>query len=452
MMSHRRAAAGFLAVVLCALPAAAWAGASLTKISGLVELKRASSDRWDPITSLPQSLSAGDSVRTGARATATLTFDDGSKVELGSSASFTLEEASAARSALKLGFGALKAFVHKLASRQFQVRTPTAVCSVRGTEFRVEVLRDGRTIVDLYKGLLGVEDHKGQQVLLHPDERVQIGLGGLGEPGRLPSQASEDRRRFHALMQREMALDLSKEQVLTAAIEEVKTADFEQGKSLIDAFGHRVRVEEYIVRPQADQFKLVVLDQRQSRFDYFYYLGQFNQALPTDLTIALRQLGGSVDSAPDYWLTSYQTGRSNTVDSVVELAQGGHPVDVSHNGVAQDAVGSFFDPTLDKYVDVSGRKVYQTLFDDYGFYVEGKLKYGWTGNNLQSYTKITAATTNDPITGALLPQALPARSVSTTFPDAGFIHQVVYESYSDGTFTRWDNFLIDDQGRVATAA
>ena len=32
-----------------------------------------------------------------------------------------------------------------------------------------------------------------------------------------------------------------------------------------------------------------VLNEREARFDYFYYLGTFNQALPVDLKIALNQ-------------------------------------------------------------------------------------------------------------------------------------------------------------------
>src|SRR5258706_460949 len=140
---------------------------------------------------------------------------------------FTLEESTDKRSALQLGIGVLKAFVQKLGSRRFQVRTPTAVCSVRGTEFRVEVLSGGRTTVDLYKGLLGVEDHRGQQVLLHPSERLQVDLRGLGSLSALPNQASVQKAQFHSIMQREMALDMSKEQVMASAVNELKTAEFQ---------------------------------------------------------------------------------------------------------------------------------------------------------------------------------------------------------------------------------
>ena len=179
---------------------------------------------------------------------------------------------------------------------------------MRGTEFGVQVLSGGRTVVDLYKGLLGVEDRRGQQVLLHPNERLQVDLRGLGTPNALPSQRAQERNRFHSLMQREMALDMSKQQVMAAAVNEIKAAEFQQGKSLIDVFGKRVRLEEYIVRPQPDQFKLVVLNSRQDSFNYFYYLGTFNTTLPTDLTAALRGSTAPSGAAPTYWLTAFETG------------------------------------------------------------------------------------------------------------------------------------------------
>lgn len=444
-----------LALSVFLSPVSAFAGAYLSKTAGLVQMKSGSADRWDPVKTIPAQIVAGDSVRTGLKASATLQFEDGSHVELGSNSSFTLEEASGSRSMINLGFGAIKAFVQRLGARRFQVRTPTAVCSVRGTEFRVEVMSGGRTVVDLYKGLLGVEDHRGQQVLLHPNERLQVDLHGIGQPNALPSQTQLQKQNFHALMQKEMVLDLSKEQVMAAALSEIKTAEFQQGKSLIDVFGNRVRVEQYIVRPAANQFKLVVLNERQATFNYFYYLGTFNTTLPQDITIALRQIGGTVGVAPTYWLTGFQTGRSNTKDSVVEIAQGGHPVDVNSNGVAGDAVTQFFDPVQNKFVDVTGQSVFMTLFDKYGFYINGGLKYGWSGNNIQTYNTAfpnsptaSSLSQTDPITGAAAVVA--ARTFSATFPNADQIHQVFYESYSDGTFTQWDNYVFDDKGKVAT--
>src|SRR5262249_51160024 len=121
-------------------------------------------------------------------------------------------------------------------------------------------------------------------------------------------------------------------------------------------------------------------------------------------------------------------------------------------------VNYFFDPSKNAWTNVTGQNVYQTLFDNYGFYVNGKLKYGWTGANIQTYNSgfgaasPTAASTNDPFTGAALATALPSRTVNTTIPDAGQIHQIIYESYGDGTYIQWDNYIISDEGKIASAA
>ena len=41
---------------------------------------------------------------------------------------------------------------------------------------------------------------------------------------------------------------------------------------------------------------------------------------------------------------------------------------------------------------------------------------------------------------------------SSTFPNTNQIHQVIYDSYGDGTYIRWDNFITNDSGQIATAA
>ncbi|MFA6092092.1 MAG: FecR family protein [Elusimicrobiota bacterium] len=432
----------------------------LRKASGVVQT-RSGSGSWQNVLRLPAALAVGDQVRTGAQARAVLVFEDDSRVELGPDTVFILEDAAPKRMAMRLRMGRMRASVQRLFSRRFEVRTPTAVCSVRGTEFLVHVAAGGRTTVDLYKGLLGVEDSRGHQVLLHPNERIRVDLRGMGAPERAPSAMESVRGIFHAGMRREVALDMSREEVLAAAAKETKLAEYQQGKVLMDVHGERVRLEQYILRPRPDQFKLVVLNDRSGRFDYFYYLGTFNKTLPTDLSSALRQLRGGLDTAPDYYLTSVETGRSNTADSMLELAQGGHLVDVNNNSDFGDDVNEFFDPSADAYVDSTGRSVYQSLFDRYGFYLNGKLKYGWTGSNIQTYDDKILSSNTDPISGVPLNLAnayldggiLSLRSdPNVTFPTDGKVYQRIYESYGDGSFISWDSYILDDQGRVADSS
>src|SRR5262245_48997207 len=110
----RRAPAALLFAALSFLipPRAALGGAFLSKAAGLVQVRSSGGDRWVAVASVPKPLAEGDAVRTAVKAQATLTFDDGSRVELASDSSFTLEESRSGSSALHLGFGALKAFVN----------------------------------------------------------------------------------------------------------------------------------------------------------------------------------------------------------------------------------------------------------------------------------------------------------------------------------------------------
>jgi hypothetical protein len=113
----------------------------------------------------------------------------------------------------------------------------------------------------------------------------------------------------------EVGLDMTRNQVIASAAMEQRQADYREQKSLIDVNGNRVRIEEYIVRPAPDQFKLVVLDKRSTGLDYFFYQGTFNQTLPADLSVAFKDLFGTLGSAaPKYYLTAYEMGQSNTQD------------------------------------------------------------------------------------------------------------------------------------------
>ncbi len=447
-MRKAKILAAFLAAAF--LRAASAEGAArVSAYSGVVQLRPAGQQAWSPLKTVPAPLAEGDTVRTGSDGKATISFDGGTRVELRSNGSFTLEESNAGKTGLRLFLGTLRVKVERALSVNFSVNTPVAVCSVRGTEFEVQVGAGGNTTVDLYKGLLAVGDRRGQQVLLQPNQRVTVDLGGLGVPRGIPTPAQGAQGKFREQMKREMTRAMSALEVLEMAEREKKLAEYQQGKSLVDVNGRRVRLDEYILRPQTDQFKLVVVNKRDARLDYFYYLGTFNKDLPRNLKTALVQLPGGVDVEPEYFLRKFETGRSNTTDIVIEKAEGGHLVDVNNNASASDNVAFLFDSKKDEYVDVTGRKVYQTLFDKYGFYINSKLKYGWTGANIQSYDLATTASTNDPITGAALTTALPTRSVSTTFPDANNVRQVIYESYGDGSFTKWDNYIINDEGQVA---
>jgi hypothetical protein len=315
---------------------------------------------------------------------------------------------------------------------------------VRGTEFALEAdPQTAQTQVDLFRGTLAVTDNLGNELMLQEGQRLSVTPEGLGAPQRISGALESERQSGRDTLTKEVGLAMSKEAVLAAAAEEIKLAEYQQGKSLIDAFGNRVQLEEYVMRPAADQFKLVVLNKRESRLDYFFYKGTFNTALPADLNLALRQVSGT-PGFPSWYLTAYQTGRSNTTDTVEENSWDGHPVDVNSNLDSSDDVSSYFDSATDSYLPVAGA-FYKTLFDYYTISYNGTQTYAWApvAPNVQSYlaSDITAT-----IFGGSANY-----NIEPSFPDGTYLHNRIRETYGTGDdYTQYDNYIIDNDGNTAS--
>ncbi|MBI2386458.1 MAG: FecR domain-containing protein [Elusimicrobia bacterium] len=488
---------------------AARAQIDIVERQGNVEVYLPRVQSWNRVTEVPWRVEKGDKIRTGGGSTASLLTPDGSKILLGASSEFTAESSAAVgtMALFKLEVGTLKAWVTKTLNRRFQVRTPTAVCSVRGTAFSVDVAASRATLIDVSEGVVGVKTLLGEEIELGdgrtmrsirvmPDqpleraaERAAAAAAAAAKPAApaaAPKVIVAERKPLKRLekttaprtvdddfkkdVEREVALGQSKEAIQAAAAVESRRAEYQEGKTLIDAFGKRVRLEEYVVRPAADQFKLVALSERADRFDYFYYQARFNQTLPADLTAATRYLTGKSGAAPDYFITEFETGRSNTRDSVVEIGTGGHLVNspLTADKVAYDGQTNTFT------TETAGTAFWTTLFDNYSYKINGTEKYGWepaAGANITSYdyavggihTRILGGGADCALAGCAV--AAPVNCTSTacenaarpsaiTQPEgAGVFHDRVTITYAfDGTMEMYDFYVVSDEGRVATKA
>lgn len=95
-------------------------------------------------------VAVGDKIRTSPSAQVSVTFKDGSKLELGESSSFTVDQyAIAGSSRIKALIGLWGGHLHSIVTvvaggtPNFEVRTPNAVAAVRGTEFETAFI-EGR--------------------------------------------------------------------------------------------------------------------------------------------------------------------------------------------------------------------------------------------------------------------------------------------------------------------
>lgn len=79
---------------------------------------------------------------------------------------------------LNRDFGAIRAWV-KSKSKKFEVRTPSAVTSVRGTTFGISVDNNGATVIELEEGTLAVSNpKKGGETLLRGGEKATVNAEG----------------------------------------------------------------------------------------------------------------------------------------------------------------------------------------------------------------------------------------------------------------------------------
>jgi hypothetical protein len=166
----------------CVLPAAAQTGAvgeaavpegKIFNSSGRVECMRAGRKTWVKVVP-PFILAQGDRVRTGSRSMAEIYMRYGAKVRLGAKTRFVINRISREKNSVTVLVGRLEAWIKKNASRRFEVRTPSAVCAVRGTTFAVEVGNDGETVWDLFKGALEVSGADNRPVVLSDNQRLTV--------------------------------------------------------------------------------------------------------------------------------------------------------------------------------------------------------------------------------------------------------------------------------------
>ncbi len=119
--------------------------ARLKVISGTVMVKPMDAEEWSTITGgMP--LDPGDSVKTATDGIAELYLDNKGAISVGRNTELELSSLDQSDTVFSLGFGSIVAKVKHFLNEKFkmQVRTPAAVCAVRGTEFAVEYSQLGK--------------------------------------------------------------------------------------------------------------------------------------------------------------------------------------------------------------------------------------------------------------------------------------------------------------------
>jgi len=160
--------------------------AKLFSSKGVVECLKAGTTTWRRVKA-PYFLEVGDNIRTGPKAVAEIYIRYGSKVRLSSDTLFVLTKVAPQENAVEVMKGKMQAWIRKFAGRGFSVRTPAAVCAVRGTVFEVEVAENGRTMWDLFSGAIQIADNLNHTIDLAPNQRVEVSqAAGAATPAAIP--------------------------------------------------------------------------------------------------------------------------------------------------------------------------------------------------------------------------------------------------------------------------
>ena len=317
-----------------------WAGARADALpagaiqlipSGSVEVRMGR--EWRPVSGT-ETLNAGAEVRTSASSTAELRFSDGSRIQLSPGTVFKIDKTDTQETSFSLGLGKIRAAFAGLLSSRVRIRTPTAVAAVRGTVFEMGTNEKGSAIV-MAEGVLEVTDNKGKEAVLTSEETLRIGENGMETPHMVSLNSREALQavRPYAVHQ-DMARDATRSMLEDLRNRELKANEAQLCKDVIDAFGRRVRLEEYLLRPDTKSFEILFLSHRQQRFDWGHLIQTFNSAIPDDLSQVPAIVAGGFLAAnePSNWLKSSEFYATNTIDALKEVMTLGDPVQIDFAG------------------------------------------------------------------------------------------------------------------------
>ncbi|OGS15889.1 MAG: hypothetical protein A2234_05325 [Elusimicrobia bacterium RIFOXYA2_FULL_58_8] len=173
----------------------------------VVQVMKAGTAEWQPAKKgLP--LAEGDRVSTGEKGWCEILFRDGTFVKLDSGTETVVEELKVSPETRAYTFNLLRGKTLWMAAKlkvavtsRFSVRTPAAVCAVRGTDFSISVSSAG-TAVGLFAGKVDISslDGKGKELL--PGHEACAGAAGIALQQGFSRAMQAEQRRYEKLKSR----------------------------------------------------------------------------------------------------------------------------------------------------------------------------------------------------------------------------------------------------------
>lgn len=264
-------------------------GSKILAFTGNVEARLTAADEdWIPAKRNMEILEGG-TIRTGANGAAVIYMPNKTKIWLRANSNLEIEENKSFATRISLLFGSIKIRVpHLLRRERFRVKTPTAICAVRGTEFTLSSSEEGKMRIAVLYGEVKLEyavpPSKGKNVVYIPQGHILsvAEKGKQGEralltkeqeskalenwdPGLTPNerqkmlrQKENDRQQVKEFAR--VANDTNKK--IKSFTDIVKESDIEAGRTLKDVHGNLVRVDQRLMRPDGQTLQFFNLVKR----------------------------------------------------------------------------------------------------------------------------------------------------------------------------------------------
>lgn len=194
-----RSVAVVLCFLLCPAPGFGQAGSS-GELAGSVTALDQLATRNGAGLNVHDQVQWNDQLQTNNTGRLRLNLRDGSILSVGANSQMRViqHNAAAQQTTLELLFGRLRSQVVKLTqpNSKFEVRTPTAVAGVIGTDFLLIATADRTTLV-VFSGVVqitplngtGGAPNQSQSVSVNPGQQVEVTATGVGQVGPLTQQA-----------------------------------------------------------------------------------------------------------------------------------------------------------------------------------------------------------------------------------------------------------------------
>lgn len=171
-------------VILIPKSLLSYQNATVGYLQGKAYLRSNSEQRWQPVTA-GMTVTEGDEIQVAEDSYATLKLSDGSQVQISANSQLRLEQlrknsrTQAQQSVIELQKGSVDSTVTPAAARsgtgkdarvkrRFEIKTPLATTSVRGTRFSVQLTDSGNAVTAVDHGVVAVDAKRTAHAIAVP--------------------------------------------------------------------------------------------------------------------------------------------------------------------------------------------------------------------------------------------------------------------------------------------